>query len=47
MLGGERYDGVREWEELVDLEMSAAGEDDSDTEEEKVVGSGRRKKGRK
>jgi hypothetical protein len=46
-IGGERYQGVREWEELVDVEVTAGGEDESDVEEEKAVGSGRKKKGKK
>lgn len=40
--GGERWDGVREWEELVGLEMALPVKE----EEEEVVGKGRRK-GRK
>lgn len=46
-MGGDRCRGVKEWEELVDLEMSAGGDDDSDIEEERVVTSGRKKKGKK
>lgn len=46
-VGGERHEGVKEWEELVELEMAVGGEDDSDVEEEQVKSSGRKKKGRK
>jgi hypothetical protein len=46
-MAGTRHQGVREWEELVDLELSAGGEDSSEEEEEKAVSSGRKKKGRK
>jgi hypothetical protein len=45
-MGGQRHAGVKEWEELVELEMSAGGEDESDVEEERSAGSGRKKKGR-
>jgi hypothetical protein len=45
-IGGKRCEGVKEWEELVDLEITGGG-DDEEIEEEKVVGSGRKKKGRK
>lgn len=33
-MGGERWDGVREWEELVELEMTLGGEVEEDDGEE-------------
>jgi hypothetical protein len=42
---GERWNAVREWEELVDLELDAGR--DADDDEEEVVGKKGKKKGKR
>lgn len=42
---GDRWNAVREWEELVDLELDAGREPDE--EEEEVVGKKSKKKGKR
>lgn len=44
---GERWETVREWEELVDLEMSGYGLEDGSSEEEEEARPRRKGKGGK
>lgn len=47
-MGGERWDGVREWEELVHLEMSGGGEEEEvEPDRSGAAGSARKKKGKR